>query len=161
MFASPVFKRLLGGNFKEGTTLSQNGSVKVKAQGWDIDALLIVLYAIHGQYHLIPEKLTIEALAKVAVITDYYLCKKVLYIMAKTWINNLEGQVPATCGRDLMIWIWVSWYFRLCPDFELATSRAMSLSEYRINSLGLPIPGNIIGTVPILQPGVRFLLIRL
>jgi hypothetical protein len=54
MFASPVFKRLLTGGWKESVTYLKQGSVQVTADDWDTEAILIVLRAIHGQYYALP-----------------------------------------------------------------------------------------------------------
>ncbi|KAJ5761059.1 hypothetical protein N7520_008215 [Penicillium odoratum] len=70
-FASPVFKTILKGGWKESITFLQKGTVELTAESWDVEALLILLRAIHGQYRLITQKLTLEMLAKVAVIADY------------------------------------------------------------------------------------------
>ncbi|KAF7182138.1 hypothetical protein CNMCM7691_001526 [Aspergillus felis] len=73
MLASSVFK-------KECVAYRQNGSVEINAKCWDIEALLILLRAIHNQHYSIPRKLTLEMLAKVAVLADYYKCKEVVCI---------------------------------------------------------------------------------
>ncbi|KAJ6092676.1 hypothetical protein N7486_007965 [Penicillium sp. IBT 16267x] len=147
MFASPIFKKILTGGWKESITYLQKGSVEVTAESWDIEALLIVLRAIHGQYNLIPKKLTLEMLAKVAVIADYYECKNVLYLLTDRWINNLKEKIPATVTRGLILWLWIAWFFKLPSQFKLSTSIAMSLSNGWIDDLGLPIPGQVIGSM--------------
>ncbi|KGO46310.1 hypothetical protein PEX2_066600 [Penicillium expansum] len=145
IFASSVFKRILTGGWKESITYLQKGSVEVTAESWDIEALLILLRAIHGKYYEIPRKLTLEMLAKVAVIADYYECNEALYIMKDIWINNLEENIPATYSRDLVLWLWVSWFFQLPSQFEATTSTVMSLSENVIHAWGLPISDKVIG----------------
>jgi Periplasmic protein TonB, links inner and outer membranes len=77
IFATPVFKRILTGGWKESITYLRKGSVEITAEGWDIEALLCVLHAIHGKYYDVPRKLTLEMLAKVAAIADYYECREV------------------------------------------------------------------------------------
>ncbi|KAK4869139.1 hypothetical protein LT330_006139 [Penicillium expansum] len=145
IFASSVFKRILTGGWKESITYLQKGSVEVTAESWDIEALLILLRAIHGKYYEIPRKLTLEMLAKVAVIADYYECNEALHIMKDIWINNLEENIPATYSRDLVLWLWVSWFFQLPSQFEATTSTVMSLSENVIHAWGLPISDKVIG----------------
>lgn len=104
-----------------------------------------MLRAIHGQFYHIPRKLTVEMLAKVAVIADYYECKGALYIVTDIWINNLEESIPTTFSRDLILWLWIAWFFQLPSQFKQSTSIAMSRSNNRIDSLGLPISNNVIG----------------
>lgn len=145
MFASPVFKRLLTGGWKESIAYFQKGSVEITAEGWDVEALMILLRAIHGQYSHIPRKLTLEMLAKVAVIADYYECREALCFLTELWIEKVDEKIPPVASRDLILWLWVAWFFRLPFQFKLSTSIAMSQSDGCINSLGLPIPKDVIG----------------
>ncbi|KAF4161658.1 hypothetical protein CNMCM8927_004890 [Aspergillus lentulus] len=144
MLASSVFKKILNGSWKEGVTYLQKGSVEIDTEGWDIEALLILLRAMHGQHYHIPRKLTLEMLAKVAVVTDYYECKEAICIWTTIWIDALEEKIPSTYSRDLFLWLWISWFFQLPTQFKEATSTAMSQSNGRIhNGLGLPIPDKV------------------
>jgi hypothetical protein len=145
IFASPVFKTLLKGGWKESIAYSQKGSVEITAERWDVEALMIVLRAIHGQNNYLPRKLTLEMLAKVAVIADYYECRETLVFLADMWIEKVDEKIPPAAPRDLMLWIWIAWTFRLPYQFKSSTSIAMSESDSYIDSLGLPIPKNVIG----------------
>ncbi|KAJ5378339.1 uncharacterized protein N7496_005748 [Penicillium cataractarum] len=145
MFASPFFKRLLTGGWKGSTAYFQKRSVEITAEGWDVEALKILLRAIHGQYSHIPRKLTLEMLAKVAVIADYYECREALEFLAELWIEKVDEQTPSVASRDLILWLWISWFFRLPSQFKLSTSIAMSQSDGRIDNLGLPIPEDVLG----------------
>jgi hypothetical protein len=145
MFASSVFKKILTGGWKESITYLQKGSVEITTESWDTEAFLILLRAIHGQYYYIPRKLTLEMLAKVAVIADYYECKTALYIMKDIWIDNLEENIPPTVSRDLILWLWIAWFFQLHSQFKRSTLIAMSQSDGWVVSFGLPIPTNVIG----------------
>ncbi|KAJ5249542.1 hypothetical protein N7524_011858 [Penicillium chrysogenum] len=123
----------------------QKGSVEITAESWDTEAFLILLRAIHGQYYYLPRKLTLEMLAKVAVIADYYACKTALYIMKDIWIDNLEENIPPTVSRNLILWLWIAWSFQLHSQFKRSTLIAMSRSDDCVVSFGLPIPANVIG----------------
>jgi hypothetical protein len=90
MLASSVFKNILTGGWKESVTHLQKGSVEITTEGWDIEALLILLRAIHSQNYHIPRKLTLEMLAKVAVLVDYYECKEAMSVWTTIWIDALE-----------------------------------------------------------------------
>lgn len=143
-FSSPVFKRILTGGWKESVTLLEKGSVEVIAESWDIHALLILLRVIHCRNENIPRKLTLEMLAKIAVLSDYYECKEALAFTSDIWISALEEGVPTTFSRELILWLWISWFFRLPTQFEIATSTAMSLSNGWIHSLELPLPNKVL-----------------
>ncbi|BCS00359.1 uncharacterized protein AKAW2_50700S [Aspergillus luchuensis] len=144
MFASPVFRNMLTGGWKESMTYLSKGSVEITAESWDIEALLILLRAIHGQQSEIPRKLSLEMLAKVAVLINYYDCKDAVSILTDLWINALEEKVPESGSRDLMLWVWVSQFFKLSSQFETSTSNAMSQCDGLITSRGLPIPEKVI-----------------
>ncbi|KAJ5462470.1 hypothetical protein N7530_010675 [Penicillium desertorum] len=138
MFSSCVFKSVLTSGWKESIEFQQKGSIELTAESWGIEEFLIVLRAIHGKYYHIPRKLTLEMLVKVAVIADYYECKEALLAMTDAWINKLEEKIPTTHSRDLMLWLWVSWFFQLPSQFKQITSTAMSSSENQINAWGAP-----------------------
>ncbi|GFF32521.1 hypothetical protein IFM58399_03239 [Aspergillus lentulus] len=146
MLASSVFKKILNGGWKESVTYLQKGSVEIDTEGWDIEALLILLRAIHGQHYHIPRKLTLEMLAKVTVLADYYECKEAMCVWTTIWIDAVDEKIPSTYSRDLFLWLWISWFFQLPTQFKEATSTAMSRSNGRIhNGLGLPIPDKVMG----------------
>ncbi|KAJ5775855.1 uncharacterized protein N7511_000866 [Penicillium nucicola] len=147
IFASSVFKKILTGGWKENITYLQKGSVEITTESWDTEAFLILLRAIHGQYYYIPRKLTLEMLAKVAVIADYYECKTALFIMKDIWIDNLEESIPPTVSRDLILWLWIAWFFQLHSQFKRSTLITMSQSDGWVVSFGLPIPANVIVSI--------------
>ncbi|GLA29689.1 hypothetical protein M752DRAFT_337462 [Aspergillus phoenicis ATCC 13157] len=140
IFASPVFRNILTGGWKESVAYLSKGSVEITAENWDIRALLIFLRAIHGQQSQIPRKLSLEMLAKVAVLINYYDCKDAVSILTSIWINSLEESIPTTYSRDLMLWVWVSQFFKLSLQFKTSTSNAMSQCDNWISGRGLPIP---------------------
>lgn len=143
--ASPVFKKLLTGSWKESVTFLQKGSVEITTESWDIEAFLILLRIMHCQFNQLPRKLTVEMLAKVAVIADYYDCKDVTRFFANVWVDASEEKFPTTYCRDLILWLWISWAFQYEKRFKMITSTAMSHSNGVISSLGLPIPDRVIG----------------
>ncbi|KAJ5333685.1 uncharacterized protein N7506_007468 [Penicillium brevicompactum] len=146
-FCSPYFQRILTGNWKESISFFREGSVEITATNWDIHAFMIILRAMHGQNYLIPNVLTLEMLAKVTVIANYYDCKEALHHLGDMWVANLQERIPMDVSRDLMLWIWVAWFFQLPIEFLQSTSIAMSKGRDLIDTLGLPIPGEIMGTI--------------
>ncbi|KAJ9205085.1 hypothetical protein DTO164E3_1708 [Paecilomyces variotii] len=144
VLASPVFKQILTGGWKESVTYLQKGSVEITTEGWDIEALLILLRVMHCQNHHVPRTLTLEMFAKVAVIADYYGCKETIGFFADTWIGSLEVP-PETYCRDLILWLWISYYMKLPDQFQKASSIAISQSNGWINNCGLPIPDKVLG----------------
>jgi hypothetical protein len=140
-----VFKKLLTGLWKESVNFLQKGSVEITTESWDIEAFLILLRIVHCQFSQMPRKLTVEMLAKVAVIADYLDCKDVTRFFADVWIEAFEEKFPTTYSRELILWLWISWAFQYEKRFKMITSTVMSHSNGEINSLGLPIPDRVIG----------------
>ena len=105
---------------------------------------MILLRAVHGQHKQVPRKLTLEMLAKVAAIADYYECQEPIHIYKDFWLNALEERIPTTWSQNLISWIWVAWFFQLPAKFKESTSVAMSFSDNLISSMGLPIPDIVI-----------------
>lgn len=151
MLASPVFKAMLTGSWKERIPFSQlqKGSIEITAESWDVDAFLILLRIIHCQFTHIPRKLDLEMLAKVAVIADYYECKEAVQFFSDIWIEALGGVNLKEYSRDLILWLWIAWTFQLSSQFKTVSSIAMSHNSGFISNLGLPIPGRVIGKLPI------------
>ncbi|KAJ5472026.1 hypothetical protein N7539_008595 [Penicillium diatomitis] len=56
----------------------------------------------------------------------------------------MEEETQSVASRDLILWLWVSWFFRLPTQFNLSTSIAISQSDGCIDNLGLPIPEDVI-----------------
>ncbi|RAH47768.1 BTB/POZ domain-containing protein [Aspergillus brunneoviolaceus CBS 621.78] len=76
--ASSYFKKMLRGTWKETTSHLPADPMVLAAKGWDLEALLIVLKVLHCQSSQIPRKLSLEMIAKIAVVADYYQCKEAL-----------------------------------------------------------------------------------
>ncbi|KAJ5404243.1 hypothetical protein N7509_004114 [Penicillium cosmopolitanum] len=144
IFASSFFKKSLTGGWKETKDLQQ-GSVEIIADDWDLQAFMIVLYAIHGQFKKVPQTVSVEILAKVAVIVDYYDCKDVLYLLQDKWIDSLAKLSVIRSSRDLMLRLWISYFFQLSTNFKELTSSIMSSATDSIVARGLPIPATFIG----------------
>ena len=70
-----------------------------------------------------------ELLAKVAVLADHYKYQTVVHFFADKWIDFSKESVPTVYSRDLVLWIWVSWAFRLDLQFESVTSIAVTQSN--------------------------------
>ncbi|OGM40339.1 hypothetical protein ABOM_011242 [Aspergillus bombycis] len=143
--ASPVFKSALDGTWKEGHTLRTAGSVNITVDGWDLEALLILLRICHCKNDQVPRTLSLELLAKVTVLVDYYQCFNVLRFFADTWISCLEQNFPTQYSRKILSWLWISWAWKVPALFKKATEIAISQAPGFIPSLGLPIPRKIIG----------------
>ncbi|KAB8212786.1 hypothetical protein BDV33DRAFT_197233 [Aspergillus novoparasiticus] len=143
ILASPVFQKALTEGWKEGFHLLKKGAVDITISGWDLDAFLILMNIFHCQPQSLPREISLELLAKVAILADYYQCQTLVQYFADRWIKSLRN-LPTTYSRDSMLWVWVSWVFRQSYEFEKCTLLAISQSSNRITNLGLPIPEQVI-----------------
>jgi hypothetical protein len=144
--ASPYFKWMLRGDWKEGHTLRSDGNLVLHEKDWDPDALLVLMNIIHGHTRKLPRSVNLEMLAKIAVLVDYYRCVEVVEVFSEIWINKLKNTLlPKSYSRDLILWILVSWIFHQPTLFRSFTGIAIKESRGPIQTLGLPIPERIVG----------------
>ncbi|KAL6699118.1 hypothetical protein J3F84DRAFT_364965 [Trichoderma pleuroticola] len=141
--ASTYFKRMMANDWME-TQPEEGYSFVVTAEEWDQNALLMLMNIIHGQTTKIPRIISIEMLAKIAVLVDYYKCHEAVEFYAKTWISNLMEPLPIYYGRKLLLRLCISWVFSEPDIFRELTRTALYQSRGSIHSLGLPIPGDVI-----------------
>ncbi|KAF1975909.1 hypothetical protein BU23DRAFT_566123 [Bimuria novae-zelandiae CBS 107.79] len=114
----PRIRRALHSTFKEATP-EGNGRYH-KAPEWDVEALLILLYALHHMRRKVPGNISLDTLAQIGEIADYYEC--------------------GTYYRELVLWIWIAWVFNLEGEFRRATKvTIIKCNEEHIRKLGLRI----------------------
>ncbi|KAK6810759.1 hypothetical protein RU639_013523 [Aspergillus parasiticus] len=147
ILSSPVFKKTLTGGWQESFLLLKKGSVEITVFGWDLEAFIILMDIFHCQPQNLPRQVSLELLAKIGILADYYECQALVRYFVDRWINTLKEKFPETYSRDSMLWLWVSWIFALPTEFEKSTAMAISQSSGLITSLGLPIPGKAINYI--------------
>ncbi|KAL1962147.1 hypothetical protein VTN77DRAFT_551 [Rasamsonia byssochlamydoides] len=144
--ASSYFKAMLRGGWEEGQDLRRDGFLRVCEEGWDPEALTIVMNIIHGHFRDVPREVSLEMLAKVIVIADYFKCVEIIEPFSERWIDHLGVHLSQMKDlRNIVLWVWISWTLRLSEKFELATFLASKYSRGPLQTLGLPIPEKIIG----------------
>ncbi|KAK4150498.1 hypothetical protein C8A00DRAFT_17989 [Chaetomidium leptoderma] len=147
ILASPIFKAALTGGWKEGDT--STGELQYSTNGWDTEAMTIVLNALHGHYLRVPMTVTLEMLAKIATIVDYYAVHEAMQLLRMFWIDHLsKALLITTCSkRDSALWICVSCVFGDAGIFMHVTQVAIQYGQGDISSLGLPIPPAVVDRV--------------
>ncbi|KAL5342710.1 hypothetical protein BJX70DRAFT_394546 [Aspergillus crustosus] len=65
--ASPVFDKIVNGQWKESAFLKTAAMLRIDTNDWDAEALLISLYIVHGQLADVPRTVNLEQVAKIAV----------------------------------------------------------------------------------------------
>ncbi|KAL5866394.1 hypothetical protein ACKVWC_011429 [Pyricularia oryzae] len=136
ILASPYFKTMLGGPWREADEL------EVEAEDWDTEALLILMRVIHGQNQHVPRLIKLELLAKIAVLVDYYQCRDAIDLAAEIWIQQLTP--PEEPSKNLVFWLLISSVFRREEIFRAMTTIALRQSQGPLRAFNLPIPESIL-----------------
>ena len=140
--ASPTLERMLSGtNWKEGVRSEEDNLYHVPAKDWDSEALLCVLQVLHLRNGQVPRTVSLETLAKIVVLIDFYDCAEALESFTERWVEHLRvtAPVPSYFCRDLMLWMCVAWVLRLPQEFVQTTTVAVRRDDRELSTLGLPI----------------------
>ncbi|KAG6053398.1 hypothetical protein E4U17_004740 [Claviceps sp. LM77 group G4] len=158
--ASPVFKTMLNGTWKESAAPSgqseksskakkplKNGSAsstryELTATEWDDEVFLMLMNIIHGRHTLVPLSIDLITLVKMSVLVDYYQCQEVTQLVFRLWIKEFD--LPTSYGRDCVAWIFVSWVFSYSDLFAQMTKLAMRTSEGGFGTIYLPLPPTLL-----------------
>lgn len=140
--ASPRAKKMFDGNYTEAQP-DADGLRRWKFEPiFDPDAFEIVLNAIHGHTHKLPEEVSLEALADIAAIVDDLDCSQALWFPAKIWIKRFDSTQHTI---KLPYWILVSFVFNEPTLFTRVTKYAIQNGTGPFHNAGLPIRPEIIG----------------
>lgn len=131
--------------FRFENPVEPDGRVHVTlGAGYDARAVTIVMDAVHGRGRKVPRSVDLELLAKVAVFVDAFRFHEAVEVYAERWFEGLEGTLPTQYGRDLVLWIYVSYVFRQQEVFRRASNVAILQSNGPIRSLGLQLRDGLI-----------------
>jgi hypothetical protein len=139
--ASTRFESMLSrGNWKEGLPNEKDGLYHISAEDWDKEALLILLNVLHHHNRQVPRSVSLEMLARIAVLIDYYDCAEAVEFCTERWVESLRktSTVPLSLCRELLLWMCIAWVLRLPHEFTQATAVAIK-GNGRLSTLGLPI----------------------
>jgi hypothetical protein len=144
MSASPAFNRMLK---KEGWMESiqnpEDRTYHISAEDWDEEAFIILMNIFHHRNHKVPRTVTLDMLAKIAILVDYYECNEAVELFVDIWLTDLREKtpIPITYCRDLILWVWITWTFRRSGLFKDSTAVVIDQCTEPVRTLGLPIPG--------------------
>lgn len=105
---SPVFDRMLYGNFIEAKTSTSKESDEwvVKLPEEKPVPLSIFLYISHGHYHRVPSSLPIDELYDLTTLTHYYDSTRMLAPWIKSWVSSVEEDArESTTSMTKALWI--------------------------------------------------------
>ncbi|KAF5584880.1 uncharacterized protein FSUBG_12634 [Fusarium subglutinans] len=157
--ASPVFRRMIQGKFKESEP-NEQGLLEIRAPEWNAEAFLIVLDIIHGHHSCVPTQPSLQVVAQVGVIVDYYDCLEVVRIFFQGWHLSMKiwdkystrlseedgimGIKPF--GHEATTALFMAWVVRDQVRFTALTISAV-LSTNALIETTLPIPAQILEAI--------------
>lgn len=142
--ASSIFKTMVTGPFAEGK-VDLSGIRRITASDWDPEAFKIILTIMHGYNRDVPRSLSLEMLAKVAMIVNYYECLESVESYIDIWLEDLRSELPTGYGRDCILCVFISWVFSKPVMFRNMTQLALRHSQKLIEAEDFPIPADILG----------------
>lgn len=148
ILASPVLKAALTGGWNEGAVNEVSRLHEISAEEWDTEAMTIVMSIIHHRWPQVPRVVSLELLAKIAVIVDYYQIHETVQIMSEPWIEHARKSLPNSYGREILLWMCISSVFKNSAIFKHVTAIAIKYCPGIVESLQLPIPSAAIGKHP-------------
>ncbi|KAJ9272174.1 hypothetical protein DTO212C5_1679 [Paecilomyces variotii] len=93
--ASPVFAKLFGPHFLEGSQMAKHGSVTIHLDEDDAKGMGTILGILH--YQEIPEieKLSAKEIVTVVICCDKYDCARVIQLWIEKWFRSLDQGLSA------------------------------------------------------------------
>ncbi|APA12927.1 hypothetical protein SS1G_08403 [Sclerotinia sclerotiorum 1980 UF-70] len=137
--ASPVFKAMLEGRFREGIELKTTGKLAVPLPDDDPAAMRILINIIHGRMNSVPLKIELELFTQIAILADKYQCKEVVRPFPSLWKNGLTTEWT-TSSTSIACWLCIAWHFELDSEFLEATQLIQAEGTCSLEETILPIP---------------------
>ncbi|KAJ3532291.1 hypothetical protein NM208_g8507 [Fusarium decemcellulare] len=144
--ASPYFQKMFAGPYVEGKA-DDRGLRQVRASDWDPEAFTLLLDIIHGYHRDVPKAVSLELLAKLAIIVDYYQCHESIDVYVDIWLGHLKKNPPTAYGQDCMLWILISQVLSRADMFESMTGLALEYSTKLIEAKDLPLPAGLLSII--------------
>ncbi|KOS17116.1 hypothetical protein ESCO_006052 [Escovopsis weberi] len=150
--ASGYFSRLVMGQWKENKIEDVGADAKaycyvVTAEDWDQKALLALMQIIHARTTTLPTTVTLEMLAKICVLADYYQCTETVEFFVKMWAQSLEEPLPSQFERDVFLRLVVCCVDGDADVFNRMTKLIIHECEEPFESFSLPIPHKVIAGI--------------
>ncbi|KAI9730579.1 MAG: hypothetical protein M1834_005820 [Cirrosporium novae-zelandiae] len=157
ILASPVFRSMLEGEFKESKILESDKSVQIPLPDEDPNTFLLIMLILHGLNREVPRKISVTMLAKVATIVDKYELYEAVDTFLEIWLSKLKTVRPTMLSRaalynlgftdNIIPWLWISSVFKLDKDFQFIKKLAAEMSAGKFeeeNIVEFPIRDSVI-----------------
>lgn len=147
--ASPYFRRMLLGNWRESVEYQRHGCTRVYAD-WDVNAMRILMKILHKDVWVNTSSISVETLARLAVLADYYECADAVRPFVEACIAQDPQMKVAALGSTLeynrtsIMWLCISWIFRQPYQFGIVSQAVVYHAYEPIRTIELPIPPKVI-----------------
>ncbi|KAH0432144.1 nuclear pore protein-like protein [Colletotrichum camelliae] len=132
--SSPVFKRMLCGNFAESRPSDgTNWVFSLPEDG--ARAMAIFLSIIHGKFHVTPETLSVRDLYDLLTLTEKYDATALLRPFAHRWIDAVGSQMD---DPYLLCVAWELGHIELFEKLMVAITRDCTVNEEGMLLYGRP-----------------------
>ncbi|KAF5557801.1 hypothetical protein FMEXI_539 [Fusarium mexicanum] len=145
ILASPMFRAMLEGPWKEGSTTSSFFGTPLRlvtASRWDAVALAIMLDIVHGRHGVVPRIVDLKLMTRIATIVDFYACHEVVKIFSETWYQNICTKFEDEYSNQVLMWLCVSSVF---PNQEILGRVSRTILKHmgspQLSTDHLPING--------------------
>ncbi|KAJ4060463.1 hypothetical protein NW761_002509 [Fusarium oxysporum] len=119
------------GAFTSSSSTSPTTAFRIReviAHGWNADALLVVLNVIHGINDQVPRELSVEFLAEIASIVNYYHCQRAMQFAGEVWQLRMYT-FPSRYGMRCIVWLSIAWAFGWEEFFDKLASYIIENGE--------------------------------
>ncbi|KAM3066352.1 hypothetical protein ACMFMF_010314 [Clarireedia jacksonii] len=150
--ASPVFKAMLQGEFREGKELKEMKKINLPLPDDDLEAMKILVHIIHCKLKHVPLKVDLNLLTDIAILVDKYRMHEVTMIMAPIWSEGVDKDTWKQYD-NIIRWIFIAWVFDMHEKFQSATQVMLYSSEFSVSqwmrskNLDLPIPNHVLAEI--------------
>ncbi|UZP35006.1 hypothetical protein NXS19_002822 [Fusarium pseudograminearum] len=134
---------------RAGQLIGDSGLYEIQARGWDPVAHQTVLAILHGYHKDVPKSPSIELLAELTMVVDYYGCHESVEPHAKVWLEHLRSNLPTEYGSDCILSIAISWVFDDQDIFQKMTELALTHSHglIKVEDDRLPLPDGLLDEI--------------
>ena len=138
-----MFKAMLSRDslFLEGRSNSSTELPEVTVEGESIEAVGIILLAIHIQGHRVPQTVSYQTLQYLAIICDKYDLRSSLGAWPEMWMKIHTDSMDQALNEALLI----AYAFKLDAAFAKITRRLILSSRISGNGTVVNISGQVIG----------------
>lgn len=122
---SPVFERMLYGNFKESQdSPKENTDWEVELQNERPTTMEILLNITHANLAKVPRILPIDELYDLTICTNYYDTTHLLAFWADSWLSSIDD-IARDANALMPKLLWIFWEFGRREQLQAVADRML------------------------------------